>query len=278
MVILKRDLNQNLLAYSLNSGPSPKPVMHCNSSLYEVVEVKSGFLAVKVFKKEKPRKQPHLHQYSGASLQFCLFFFNSYHARRERLRLEFSLFSFYLLTLQDSHDRGFSNKQPICLLSVFITLMVKRIFKEAYVATGLDVKTQKKCRALKAEFDSKVWTTLSSMEKKIVILGSIQYKRLILSKIKIFKALIPASLIFSKTKQIQQSIKMDLKRSHLTTTSNPPVSVSKVFGESSGWREQKEREGRGREGGRQGERKRGKGLQGWGRERELTLSIKERWA
>lgn len=42
------------------------------------------------------------------------------------------------------------------------------------------------------------------------------------------------------------------------------------------WREQKEREGRGREGGRQGERKRGKGLQGWGRERELTLSIKER--
>lgn len=74
MVILKRDLNQNLLAYSLNSGPSPKPVMHCNSSLYEVVKVKSGFLAVKVFKKEKPRKQPHLHQYSGASLQFCLFF------------------------------------------------------------------------------------------------------------------------------------------------------------------------------------------------------------
>lgn len=98
---------------------------------------------------------------------FVCFFFNSYHARRERLRLEFSLFSFYLLTLQDSHDRGFSNKQPICLLSVFITLMVKRIFKEAYVATGLDVKTQKKCRALTAEFDSKVWTTLSSMEKKL---------------------------------------------------------------------------------------------------------------
>lgn len=45
-VILKRDLDQDLLAYSVKSSPSPKPIMHCGGSRYEVVEVKLGFPAI----------------------------------------------------------------------------------------------------------------------------------------------------------------------------------------------------------------------------------------
>lgn len=73
-VILKGNLDQDLLAYSLNSSPGPKPIMHYGSSFYEFMEVKWGFLLLcYIAKKEKPRKknqrerkQPQSHLYSAA--------------------------------------------------------------------------------------------------------------------------------------------------------------------------------------------------------------------
>lgn len=60
-VILKGNLDQDLLAYSLNSSPGPKPIMHYGSSFYEFIEVKWGFLLLysqeRKAKKEKPKRK-----------------------------------------------------------------------------------------------------------------------------------------------------------------------------------------------------------------------------
>lgn len=117
-------MDQDLLVYSLNSGPSPKRLTHCSSSFYEVVEVKLGFPTV-VYPRTKSQgmKQLHSHEHSGGLLTL---FVSLLIIQEKNLNQNSPYSSFNILK---STWQGFPPINSQCVFEmVFIPLMVKRSF------------------------------------------------------------------------------------------------------------------------------------------------------
>lgn len=158
-VILKRDLYQDSLAYSLNFGPSPKPIMHCSSSLLNC-ETQIRIPCCYICKKKKPRKQPHSHQYSGALLYFsfvCVFFLKFLLLQKKNLvGIRFILFLSFN-TLRFTWQRFFQWRGNVFFEIAFIPLMMK--IQRGLFDSQTGYQNWNKSRPLTTKLYSNSWTT-----------------------------------------------------------------------------------------------------------------------